>query len=147
MFKRMGRFFLNRALFFERRKPMWHKRPLSLLMWVSYPMWWRVRALPWNLLVIIGDDWGQAVISLSESLHLLLVRILHLVVVLLVFLLLLKLMSPLLSTMAGGAVFSLSLGPWHRVQIIMKIRAHHLRKLVPLRSCVVIHFTAMVDRG
>ena len=86
-------------------------------------------------------------ISLSESLHLLLVRILHLVVVLWIFLLLLKLMSPLLPTMARGAVFPLSLRPWHRIQIIMEILIHHLGVLVPLRSSVVIHvdLTTLVD--
>ena len=88
-------------------------------------------------------------ISLSESLHLL-VRILHLVaVVLWIILLLLKLMPPLPPAMACGAIFSLSLRPRHRVQIIMEIRAHHFSDLVTLRSSVVIHidFTALVDVG
>lgn len=88
-------------------------------------------------------------ISLSESLHLL-VRILHLVaVVLWIILLVLKLMSPLPPAMACGAVFSLSLRPRHRVQIVMKIWAHHLRDLVTFWSSVVIHidFTALVDVG
>lgn len=93
-------------------------------------------------------------VSLGKGLHLLLVLVLNLGVVLRevlllllrVFLLRLKFMSPLLSTMASRAVFPLTLGPWHRVQIIVKILGHHLRALVPLWSRVVVHvhFTTII---